>query len=312
MIVCVGQAALKLRVVLAGALRPGHDHAAAGVRHEPSGEALLSACAVARLGFPVVLLAAVGLDDRSVRLKRFLQHHGPDPKHLISRSDCPTSLEVAIESPLEPHDALTRVVAPGAALLLDRQALKDRRPLLGAATVLVADGGLPLDTLAYLATTRHLKQARRLLHLGAIREVWREAGAREVIRGFDELIVTPGALEDWLGRPLPQPNHLYEAAHTLRRDLGVEVVVDLMGLGAMGFVGGELKHLPGYTLEVAEPGHLRPGLLAGLAVASWNGVSGLERLALALRLSALCAHNHGGPENFPTLEELSQFQTFVG
>lgn len=307
MIACIGQVLLRRTLVLPGQLTLGERHLAMNQRVEAGGEALLTAGALHRLQIPVSLIACAGLDDQGVRLRKQAKDAGLDLSHLFSTRDIPTTVETVIFHRGEHRKVETSAYVPGAADTLSRQNLRDRTKTLQKASVIVVDAALPLDTLDYLGMAKDLRPIPKILNLTPIKPLLVEEPPTW-LKGYHYVVAGIRDLAAMSAKPLDQPSTAQDAARQLTKRWETKVILYLDGLGAISPQKEAMVHVPGQAMEIQGPANLRPGFCAGLAAGMWLGMSFLDTLALACRLSALGAHNTGSIGAFPTLDELNQFQ----
>lgn len=127
--------------------RPGETLIGTGFQLHPGGKGANQAVAVARLGYPCVLLGAVGDDVFGQDLLRNLEAYGVAVCHVLTVPGPSGTASIAVSSSAEN----SIIVTPGSNTQVTTKYLADNASLLREAGMVLAQLEIPLDTVEWLA-----------------------------------------------------------------------------------------------------------------------------------------------------------------
>ena len=127
--------------------RPGETLIGRTFHANSGGKGANQAVAVARLGYPSVMLGMVGEDALGEQLLQTLQNYGVDTSHIGVATGSSGTASIVVD--VAGENAI--VVTPGANLSVTPQYLKSKREVLSSAGLVLAQLEVPLQTVSWLA-----------------------------------------------------------------------------------------------------------------------------------------------------------------
>ena len=125
----------------------GETVAGTGFEMHSGGKGANQAVAVARLGYPAILLGAVGTDLFGQNLLSTLKSYGVDVSHIKVEGETSGTASIVVDA----HGDNAIVVTPGANLAVDSEYLKSKLDLLKSAGMVLTQLEIPLETVEWLA-----------------------------------------------------------------------------------------------------------------------------------------------------------------
>ncbi|MDM4766858.1 PfkB family carbohydrate kinase [Pelomonas sp. SE-A7] len=259
-LLCIGGTNIDRKLCSLSPIRPGTSNPARLVRESPGGVARNIAENLARLGLPVQLLTAVGLDATGSSLLAQAQQAGVDTQGSLQLAEASTGSYTAV------LDADGQMLVALAQMELAEQLTPDflRRTAAqrAQARMSVADLNLPADSLALLLEEAHAEG--RPLVLVAVSEP-KMARLPEDLRGLSCLVLNLGELEALAGQPLGTDEHRQRALARLRERGLRELVVTLGGEGVLySRADGRLARLAAPRVKVQDVTGAGDAFAAGL------------------------------------------------
>ena len=127
--------------------RPGETLIGRTFHANSGGKGANQAVAVARLGYPSVMLGMVGEDALGEQLLQTLQSYGVDTSHIGVATGSSGTASIVVD--VAGENAI--IVTPGANLSVTPQYLKSKREVLSSAGLVLAQLEVPLQTVSWLA-----------------------------------------------------------------------------------------------------------------------------------------------------------------
>jgi len=266
------------------------------------GKGANQAVAVAKLGYPVRMVAKVGDDEFGERLRRGLRDAGVNVSGVTTAKH--TSSGVALIS-LDTTGQNSIIVVSGANGKLLPQDIENALPTLRSASVILTQLESPLQTVECLATVAARFQIPLMLD---------PAPARELpSRLFQYVtVLTPNETETCVLCGIDagklNPSTAAEYAQELRQR-GPENVIIKMGDHGAYLAGnkGRGTFLPAFKVRVVDSTAAGDAFNGGLAVALMQGQN-LEKAArFASAVAAVSVTRMGAQPSMPTAREVSRF-----
>ena len=127
--------------------RPGETLIGRTFHANSGGKGANQAVAVARLGYPSVMLGMVGEDALGEQLLQTLQSYGVDTSHIGVAAGSSGTASIVVD--VAGENAI--IVTPGANLAVTPKYLESKREVLGSAGLVLAQLEVPLQTVSWLA-----------------------------------------------------------------------------------------------------------------------------------------------------------------
>lgn len=276
------------------------------VRHqvEQSGGTTGNTCAaLARLGLPVMLVSAVGNDERGARLIDDLDQEGCDVRHVMIRDGAPSDTGIIVVSGASSQRDRTIYWIQGAKPIHGDQLPVDE--ILAHQWVLldIDDARLRnffLDLPAHQSPRTKLFGTMTYLVEMQPGEGWRHALRHDVTVGnVRELLVLTGepTLDAAFGR----------ARHDLVASACSRLFISHGGNGAYVVRPDGVEHLPAFSIEPADTTGAGDAFAAGCLWGLLDRASDGEILRRANALGALACRALGARTALPTLDEALAF-----
>jgi ribokinase len=299
-IVVVGSVNLDLVCAVERIPVPGETLIGGDVRLFGGGKGANQAVAVARLGYPVTLIARVGDDAFGRDLRSALRTAGVDVRHVLATRHTPTG-SAFICTDRRGENSI--VVSPGANRRLRPADIERRLGVLRSAGMVLLQLETPMDTVEYVAGAAHRAgvpvmldpaPARALSSRLLRRITWltpNETEAR-VLCGTGTLALTRRAVA--------------AAARQLRSRGAGSVVVKLGRRGAYVTLddGGVL--VPAFRVRTVDTTAAGDAFNAGLAVALTTGQAPVDAVRYAAGVGAISVTRPGAQPSMPTAREVQR------
>jgi ribokinase len=264
------------------------------------GKGANQAVAVARLAYPVSMIAKVGDDSFGRQLRGALKSAGVDTRAVtIARR---TASGVALVS-TDRQGQNSIVVIPGANGQLRPGDVQRALPLLRSAAMILMQLEIPMDTIECLARVACRYRVPLMLDPAPAREL-----SRELLRKVDYL--TPNETETCILSGLASGSlelaNVRELAGNLQMR-GARHVIIKMGAQGVYLSGphGCAKFLPAFSVSPVDTTAAGDAFNGGLAVALTQG-KGLEEAAkFASAVAAISVTRMGAQPSMPTLQEVN-------
>ncbi len=278
----------------------GQITAASNLSISYGGKAALQACAGARLGGKMALVAHVGDDAFAPRLRKLLATNGINVSQVRRQPHQTTGFTATV---IAKSGQLQQVRVPGANGLFTAARLESARPVFTAGSIVLLQLELPLDTVEAAARIAKSAGAVVILDPTPPREL-----SSEFLRHIDYLTPGEAELAFLTGAPLddlPRLHAVYKATEMLSR--GVKKIIVKLGLQGALLVSENLQHLwRPHSVHRGDVTMAGDTFNAAFAVALAAGESELVAGRFASIAAACTVHHPGLPPQLPTLAEVER------
>jgi ribokinase len=265
------------------------------------GKGANQAVAVARLGYPVSMIAKVGDDEFGEQLRAGLRSAGVNTRAVTVAKRISSGVAL-ISTDRQGQNSI--VVVPGANGKLRPADMQKALPLLRSAGMILTQLEIPMETVEYLASVAGRHNIPFMLDPAPAREL-----SVELLRKVDYL--TPNETETRIlcgvNTGALNAANVAEYAQSLR-DRGARHVIIKMGAqGAyLSSTDGSGKFLPAFQVRAEDSTAAGDAFNGGLAVAIMQG-QGLEEAArYASAVAAISVTRMGAQPSMPTAREVSR------
>lgn len=274
--------------------RPGETVLGTSFQMYPGGKGANQAVAVARLGFPCVLMGKVGSDVFGEQLLKDVGGYGVD----ISQIDHSLRPSGTASIVVEDSGQNSIIVTPGANSDVTIAYLEEKQNVIKSAGMVLSQLEIPLEAVEWLA---------EICHKSEIPFVLDPAPACELPASLLHCV-------DWF-----TPNES-EAAFFAGHEIGTEAILDCLfqrGLrnvilkrgeqGALlGTLVGEHGVIAPYPVEALDTTAAGDAFNGAFAVGMMRGLSAKESAQQAAAAAAISVTRHGAQPSMPTLQEVQQ------
>lgn len=266
------------------------------------GKGANQAVSVARLNYPVRMIAKVGDDENGELLRRGLQQAGVDAVGVITCRNTPSGTALIFTDPAGQNSIVIVSGANGRLLPVD---LANFDSLINSAGIVLLQLEIPLETVIYVAEMGYRKNIPVMLDPAPARELppklllqlsWLTPNEIEAafLCGHAEQGLSPGQIsrcaEDLLSRG---PRNV------------------LLKLGAQGaFLAtrdGLRRHIPAYKVRPVDTTAAGDAFNGALAVALLQGKDPVGAAQFASAVAAISVSRKGAQPSMPTAQEVSRF-----
>lgn len=266
------------------------------------GKGANQAVAVARLGYPVSMIAKVGGDEFGTRLRRGLQAAGVNVR-AVTRARRTSSGVALISTDSQGQNSI--VVVPGANGKLLPRDLGSALPQLRSAGMILAQLEVPLETVEYLGDVAHRFQVHLMLDPAPAREI-----PSHLLRQVTFL--TPNETETCILCGVAchelNPSTAADFAQCLQSRGARNVIIKMGTRGAyVAGADGLEKMLPAFKVQAVDSTAAGDAFNGGLAVAMMRGKNLEAAARFASAVAALSVTRMGAQPSMPTAREVSRF-----
>jgi ribokinase len=266
------------------------------------GKGANQAVAIAKLGYPVCMVAKVGDDEFGERLRRGLRETGVDIRWVTTAKH--SSSGVALVS-IDVTGENSIIVVPGANGKLLPRDMENAKPALRSAGMILTQLETPLETLEYLASGASRHQVPLMLDPAPAREL-----PSLLLRRVTFL--TPNETETCVlcGIDARQLNcsAVTEYAQKLRECGPANVIIKLGGHGAcLAGKDGRTVFLPAFKVRAVDTTAAGDAFNGGLAVALMQGQDLEEAARFASAVAAVSVTRAGAQPSMPTARQVRRF-----
>jgi ribokinase len=280
---------------------PGETTTGSGFAVYPGGKGANQAVAAGRLGARVAMIGRVGKDDHGLLLRLSLMAAGVDVDPTLDDDAAPTGVAVIT---IDASGQNQIVLAPGANARLRPEDVERHRSLVEAASVVLLQLEVPLDT---------VEAAARIARQAGVTVVLDPAPAQREALALLPLadVVTPNETElRILVGAAPGPTSADEAA-AMARVLQVQgargVVAKLGAAGAIAVTAQGESRWPGHTVKAVDTTAAGDAWNGAFAVALAEGRTIDEAGAFAGAAAAISVTRAGAQPSMATRDEVERF-----
>ena len=266
------------------------------------GKGANQAVSVARLDYPVRLIAKVGDDDAGDLLRQGLRQAGVDIRGVTCAPQTPSGTALIFADPAGQNSI---VLVPGANGQLLPVDLAKFEGLINSAGIILLQLEVPLQTVIYVAEMGYRKNIPVMLDPAPARDL-----PPKLLLQLAWL--TPNALEASLlcGHPgqALAPAQVPQCAEELLSRGPRHVLIKLGAHGAyLATRDGLRQHIPAYKVRAVDGTAAGDTFNGALAVGLLQGKSPVEAATFASAVAALSVTRKGGQPSMPTAQEVNKF-----
>ena len=301
-VVVVGSINVDQRIALDRLPLPGETLIASSMMLWPGGKGANQAVAAARRGIRTVMVGAVGDDGRRDSALEVLASAGVELDTVRTVPGTPTGLAVVTVAEA-PGAENTIVVVPGSNAAMDAAAVEAEAEIIAEASVVVAQGEIPVSGIDRLA---ELTRSRFLLNLAPVVGV-----AEETLRRADPLVVNEHEAKLLLQRlRLPLGGDTADelardaGAAAALRDFGVPSVVVTRGAGgAVVTTDDGVVLVPAPRVDAVDTSGAGDAFVGALACALAREAGMQDAVRQAVRVAAHAVTAVGTQSAAPSIDE---------
>lgn len=298
-IIVVGSINLDLVARAVSIPRPGETLTGDSFRTFFGGKGANQAVAVARLGYPVTMLANVGDDVFGEQLRTGLRQAGVS---VDAVSVVPGASGVALIV-ISSAGQNSIVVVPGANGLLSPAQLEKQSSLLQKAGVLLAQLEIPLESVEFLAAFAERHAIPLLLDPAPARPL-----PAALLRRVTWLTPNESEAETLLNKPGLCASDPCQAAKELLKMGPHNVIVKLGSRGCIVATSkGTIDEIPAFSVEAVDTTAAGDAFSGGFAVGLMRGHSPKDSAIFASAVAAISVTRHGAQPSMPTDNEVVSF-----
>jgi ribokinase len=266
------------------------------------GKGANQAVSVARLDYPVRMVAKVGDDENGGLLRRGLREAGVDVRGVTSAPQTPSGTALISTDPAGQNSIVIIAGANGKLLPVDLAKFEN---VVNSAGIILLQLEVPLQTVIYVAEMGYRKNIPVMLDPAPAREL-----PPKLLLQLAWL--TPNEVEacHLCGKP-PEALAPEQAAHYAEDLLSRgprNVIIKLGGQGAyLATRDGLRHHLPAYKVRAVDTTAAGDAFNGALAVALMQGKAPVEAAGFAGAVAALSVTRKGAQPSMPTGQEVAKF-----
>jgi ribokinase len=301
-VVVIGSVNLDLVAGVPHIPRPGETVTGGSLERFHGGKGANQAVSVARLGYPVRMIAKVGDDENGELLRRGLRDAGVDVHGVTPSPQTPSGAALIFTDPAGQNSIV--VVAGANARLLPVDLAKFEN-LITSAGIILLQLEVPLETVIYVAEMGYRKNIPVMLDPAPARELPPKLLLQLAWLTPNE--VEAGALCGNPGQALP-PAQVPQCAEELLSRGPRHVIIKLGAQGAyLAARDGLRQHIPACSVRAVDTTAAGDAFNGALAVGLLQGKSPAEAAAFASAVAALSVTRKGAQPSMPTAGEVEKF-----
>jgi ribokinase len=279
--------------------RPGETLAGHDFRLDFGGKGANQAVMAARLGARVAMVSRVGRDVFGEQTLANYRREDIDTAHVSLDDARPTGVASIVVDDAARNCIL---VVPGANLGLSPEHVRQAAAAIRAATVLLCQLEVPLESVL---------EAFRLARAAGVRTVLNPAPAAalpdELLRLADVCVPNEPELEALTGQPAVTLEQAEDAVRSLARRGPGALVVTLGERGALVLERDAAEHVPAVPVQAVDPTGAGDAFIGALGVSLAAGLPLWDAVRRANAVAALSVTRLGAQASFPSLAEVEQF-----
>ena len=265
----------------------------------PGGKGANQAVAVARLGYPVRMIASVGSDVFGEELRAQLVRSGVDSRTVQT---CAGPSGVAVIA-VAPNGDNAIVVTPGANAMVSEEDIDDNAHVIREAGVVLTQLEIPFETVEHLARVCQRMEVPLILDPAPARAL-----PSDLLHRVSWLTPNETELATWVpeGTHVSNPLEIFEAVEALVKHGGCGLVLKRGSHGAyLATKGGVRKEVNPFSVKAVDTTGAGDAFNGAFAVALMLGRSPLESTLFATAAGAISVTRAGAQPSMPTMEEVN-------
>lgn len=303
-IVVVGSVNLDLVCIGKRIPAPGETLQGTDFKTFHGGKGANQAVGVARLGYPVAMIAKVGDDEFGPRLRKGLRDANVDVRRVVTAPGV-TSGVALISVDAEGQNSIN--IVAGANAELKPRDLEASLPVLRSAGIILAQLEIPMETVELLGTLARRFNVPLMLDPAPARRL-----SKSLLRNVT--FVTPNETEAGILANAPgsrngdAPDSAYaaEMAELLKQSGAANVVLKLGKRGAfVAGAGGEREMVRAFKVKTVDSTAAGDSFNAAMAVALMRGSSLVEAARYGAAAGAISTTRMGAQASMPSADEVS-------
>ena len=277
--------------------RPGETVLGSGFQMHSGGKGANQAVAVARLGYPSILLGVLGTDIFGRQLISTLKDYGVNTEHVGSANGSSGTASIVVDE----NGENTIIVTPGSNLEVTSDFLESKLDLLRSAGMVLAQLEIPVDTVEWLADRCAKFNIPFMLDPAPANELPSELLSR--VTWF-----TPNQTESAF-----YAGNEHSEEGTIRRLLASGMANIVLKQGADGAIAvvtdGARYRVEAFKVKPVDTTAAGDSFNGAFAVGLMRGLGVQECLRFAAAAAAISVTRHGAQPSMPSLEEVSELLT---
>lgn len=266
------------------------------------GKGANQAVSVARLDYPVRMIAKVGDDENGELLRRGLRDAGVDVRGVTSAPQTPSGTALIFTDPAGQNSIVIIAGANGCLLPVDLAKFEN---LINSAGIILLQLEVPLQTVIYVAEMGYRKNIPVMLDPAPARELPPKLLLQLAWLTPNE--VEAGALCGHPGETL-SPTQVPQCAEDLLSRGPRHVIIKLGAQGAyLATRDGLRQHISPYKVRAVDTTAAGDAFNGALAVGLLQGKTPVEAATFASAVAALSVTRKGAQPSMPTAQEVSRF-----
>lgn len=263
------------------------------------GKGANQAVAVAKLGYPVVMVGCVGDDAFGTQLRKGLDDAGVDTTG-VNTVEGPSGTALITTGS---HGENNIVVVPGANKHLEPALIESATPLLERAAMLLTQLEVPIDTVEYLAQFAERHKIPLMLDPAPARDL-----PLSLLRRTSWITPNESEVQELLKRKISSDNDYYAAAQDLLSRGPKNVLLKIGSRGSLVAQHDGLREMvPAFPVDAVDTTAAGDAFNGGFSVGLMKGMNVVESARFASAVAAISVTRPGAQPSMPVLQEVEEF-----
>lgn len=263
------------------------------------GKGANQAVAVAKLGYPVVMVGCVGDDAFGTQLRKGVADAGVDTTG-VHTVEGPSGIALITTGS---HGENNIVVVPGANKHLEPALIESATPLLERAAMLLTQLEVPIDTVDYLAQFAERHNIPLMLDPAPARDL-----PLSLLRRTSWITPNESEVQELLKRKISSDNDFYAAAQDLLSCGPKNVLLKIGSRGSLVAQHDGLRQMvPAFPVDAVDTTAAGDAFNGGFSVGLMKGMNIVESARFASAVAAISVTRPGAQRSMPVLQEVEEF-----